>query len=488
MSASSPPPLANAIVDELDRDTPDAIVGIDLGMTTTKVTIRYLAPGRPKRQQIPVTSLHNTEWTPTAVSYGVGQRGQDDQVLKTGHEALRGKLTEGVNVYECFKLDALRNPRARIASSNGKCETEGGKLVLDFLIALRKPLIDFFDRQRDEEEVPAWQHAKIHITLSIPGIVGDAGRETLYALAKQAFHRPNVAVWPVALSEPEVAAYSVAETIKEQVPNLPKRSTLLVADLEGGTCDLALVQVHKNKPVLGKAFIKPVSSMFRGGSHIDKKLQGLVTETFQRAAPSLKGAITPAGAAHAVFSDPKFWDYKAEFSKGGEIVLYNIRHLAEQTNVPEIGGIGIQGEFLVVKWEALKPLFDAQIYGSPGQPAIVEHLLDMRDDVYVGSHLANEAKLGAGIDCFVFVGGFGSSEHVQREIKTALAAGASPASRATLEVTRRTKFVPVHKPQMAVAHGLVEAHHLFLKKWKLQDVMPAATLRRLMGSRRRRAV
>ncbi|KAL8413378.1 hypothetical protein RB594_004850 [Gaeumannomyces avenae] len=375
-----------------------------------------------------------------------------------------------------------------MASSNGKCETEGGKLVVDFLGALEGHLMDFFDRQQDKNSVPAWRDAKIHITLSIPGIVGDAGRETLYALAKQAFHQPNVAVWPVALSEPEVAAYSVAKTIKEQVPNLPKRSTLLVADLGGGTCDLALVQVHKDKPALGKAFIKPVSSMFRGGSHIDKKLQDLVAETFQRATPYLKGAITPAGAAHAVFSDPNFWNYKAEFSKGGETVVYNIRHLAEPTNVPEIGGIGIQGELLVVKREALKPLFDAQIYGSPGQPAIVEHLLDMRDDVYVGSHLANEAKLGAGIDCFVFVGGFGSSEYVQHEVKAALAVGASPASRATLEVTRRTKFVPVDKPQMAVAHGIVEAHDLFLKKWKLQDVMPAATLRRLMGSRRRRAV
>ncbi|KLU83007.1 hypothetical protein MAPG_02074 [Magnaporthiopsis poae ATCC 64411] len=465
-----------------DRDMrlPNAILAIDLGMAATKSSIIYLPASTPKTDVKPISVtfegaarstgpkdpkdqapiVHTS--IPTMLSYNAAQMSWDAGPAAVGHDAMREDMMEDYDIYKHFKISALRDPRGRVASTNGRSQREGGQLLQHFLAAIHPKIENFFNQNRPSS-IPLWYNATIHIVLSAPPQAGATGTDALHSLATKVFASPTHTVWPVSLSEPEAASYYVAGEVRMTQPRLPKTSTLLVADLGGGTSDLALVYMKKKKAAIGTGFIKPVISMHRGGAHVDKSLAAMVLRVFQKAEDYLLEGVTPERAAYMVTSSCDFLEIKPRFSAGFEhLMVYNLKGLAKSAEVREVLGVSISRNYLLINRRALHRPFDEQISGTPTRPAIVEHLLDMRGDLYAGAPLAAQAKMSTKLDSFVFVGGFGSSTYVQDAVRSALERNSCTANAALHGIMSDTVFPKVAHPQLAVVHGLAMAHHLLL--------------------------
>ncbi|OQV00389.1 hypothetical protein CLAIMM_05890 [Cladophialophora immunda] len=407
------------------ESTPDVIVGIDFGMTSTGVA--YSAGPewtRPETIQNWPGNLRGgiADKVDSKIAYD-----SNGEIVSWGFMVDTCRVGDNFRVEELFKL--YLDPDFRDPYEGAPSVREAQRWFTDYLSCLYQAV-----ERHLRDTIPRYESKSVEFRFSVPTTWKNPAMiaETKQLIHNAGFGRRNPReTVEVSLTEAEAAAVYASK--QQYSPG----DVFLVCDAGGGTSDVNILKVLASG--IGETELEPLSwveGRAIGSTLIDYRMEKLIIERLKPIREQL--ALDPETAAYRMLRESsRFESFKCNL--GDEAMdLPSLRlpipGLPFGTNIESAH---VEDSQMIITKQEVQAIFDDQ----------VERLADLIDEQLI--HLQS-TKPAENITYMVLSGGLGSSPYLQKRLMARYKGGTSQSPNA-----KDLQILRVPKPQLAVCHGLV---------------------------------
>ncbi|EXJ73469.1 uncharacterized protein A1O5_03230 [Cladophialophora psammophila CBS 110553] len=405
--------------------TPDVIVGIDFGMTSTGVA--YSAGPewmRPETIQNWPGNLRGgiADKVDSKIAYD-----PNGDIVSWGFMVDSCRVGDNVRVEELFKL--YLDPDFKDPYEGAPSVQEAQRWFTDYLSRLHQAV-----ERHLRDTIPRYDSKRVEFRFSVPTTWKNPAMiaETKQLIHKAGFGRRSAReTVEVSLTEAEAAAVYAS---KQQYSS---GDVFLVCDAGGGTSDVNILKVLASG--IGETELEPLSwveGRAIGSTLIDYRMEKLIIERLEPIREHL--VLKPETAAYRMLREnSRFESFKCNL--GDEAMdLPSLRlpipGLPYGTNFEFVG---VEDSQMIIMKEEVQAIFDDQ----------VEKLTNLIDEQL--THLQT-TKPTEQVAYMVLSGGLGSSPYLQKRLTARYQGGTTQFPNA-----KDLQILRVPKPQLAVCHGLV---------------------------------
>jgi hypothetical protein len=405
--------------------TPEVIVGIDFGMTSTGVA--YSAGPewmRPETIQNWPGNLRGgiADKVDSKIAYN-----STGQIVSWGFMADTCQGSEHYRCEELFKL--YLDPDFNDPNEGAPSVQEARKWFTDYLSCLCQSI----DRHL-RDTIPRYDSKHVEFLFSVPTTWKNPA---MIAEIKDLIHKAGFGgnhsrhTVDVTLTEAEAAAVYAS---KQQYAS---GDVFLICDAGGGTSDVNILKVSSSG--IGETELEPLSwveGRAIGSTLVDYRVEKLIIDRLRPIRQHL--AVAPEAVAYRMLRESsRFESFKCNL--GDEAMdMPSLRlPIAGLAYRADVESPYMDGSQMIITKQELQSIFDDQI----------EKLTGLIDEQLAHLQTANPAE---SLTYMVLSGGLGSSPYLQKKLIARYREGAS-----RFQVARELQILRVPKPQLAVCHGLV---------------------------------
>jgi hypothetical protein len=405
--------------------TPEVIIGIDFGMTSTGVA--YSAGPewmRPETIQNWPGNLRGgiADKVDSRIAYN-----STGQIISWGFMADTCELGENHQCEELFKL--YLDPDFNDPNKGAPSVHEARKWFTDYLSCLRQSI----DRHL-RDTIPRYDSKHVEFLFSVPttwknpAMIAEI-RDLIHKAGFGGNHSRHTV--DVTLTEAEAAAVYAS---KQQYAS---GDVFLICDAGGGTSDVNILKVSSSG--IGQTELEPLSwveGRAIGSTLVDYRVERLIIDRLRPIRHHL--ALAPEAVAYKMLRESsRFESFKCNL--GDEAMdMPSLRlPIPDLASGAEVESPYVESSQMIITKQELQSIFDDQI----------EKLTGLIDEQLAELQTANPAEK---LTYMVLSGGFGSSPYLQKKLTAHYREGAS-----RFPVAKELQILRVPKPQLAVCHGLV---------------------------------
>jgi hypothetical protein len=403
--------------------TPDCIVGVDFGMTSTGVAYSYGPEWQvPEtiRQWPEATGTGFADKVATAISYDV----LTDRVEAWGFAVDPDQ--DNCKVEQLFKLWLDPDHRDRFGAGPGL--EQARRWFTDYLACIYTHINEHLT-----EVIPKWQTRHVEFVFSVPATWKDPAMIafTERLIRDAGFGTRNRHLVEISLTDAEAAGVYVAKQGYE------KDDVFLICDAGGGTTDVNILKVSESH--LGQVELEPLAHVEGrpiGSTNIDAGVQNLITKRLELIRQHLSSE--PRAIAERMTRTRKFDDFKCSFASEASDAPKLSLHVPGLQTGHDFMQAHIEDSKMIITKEELQKVFNKQI----------EQIFRLVDEELKNLRTSHK---GETVSYLILSGGLGSSPYVQKELRMRYEMGTgSYANAPDLKV-----LMIAPKPHLAVVHGLV---------------------------------